>query len=67
MIPKLLHQIWLGPRPAPLVWTETSVHVLHEGLAGEAVPGGTSYASHFWPTTAERWGRGSVTLYPTQG
>ncbi len=22
-IPKLLHQIWLGPRPAPLVWTET--------------------------------------------
>jgi mannosyltransferase OCH1-like enzyme len=23
MIPGLLHQIWLGPRPAPRVWTET--------------------------------------------
>lgn len=23
MIPKSLHQIWLGPRPAPLAWTET--------------------------------------------
>lgn len=23
MIPKMLHQIWLGPRPAPQVWTET--------------------------------------------
>lgn len=23
MIPKSLHQIWIGTRPAPLVWTET--------------------------------------------
>jgi hypothetical protein len=35
-----------------------------KGLTGEAVPGGSSYASHFWSTTAERWGRGSVTPYP---
>lgn len=33
-------------------------------LSGEAVQGGRSYAQHFWSTTAERWGRGSVTPYP---
>jgi len=31
------------------------------------VPGGNSYASHFWSTTAERWGHGSVTPYPAEG
>ena len=35
-----------------------------KGLTGKAVPGGSSHASHFWSTTAERWGRGSVTSYP---
>jgi mannosyltransferase OCH1-like enzyme len=34
------------------------------GLSGEAVTGGESYAQHFWSTTAERWGRGSVRPYP---
>jgi mannosyltransferase OCH1-like enzyme len=33
-------------------------------LSGEAVQGDASYAQHFWSTTAERWGRGSVTPYP---
>lgn len=35
-----------------------------KGLSGETVSGGTSYAQHFWSTTAERWGRGAVTPYP---
>ncbi|MGZ8651763.1 MAG: glycosyltransferase family 32 protein [Actinomycetota bacterium] len=33
-------------------------------LSGGTVRGGNSYAQHFWSTTAERWGRGSVTPYP---
>jgi mannosyltransferase OCH1-like enzyme len=33
-------------------------------LSGETVQGGSSYAQHFWSTTAERWGRGAVTPYP---
>jgi mannosyltransferase OCH1-like enzyme len=33
-------------------------------LSGGAVLGGSSYAQHFWSTTAERWGRGSTTPYP---
>lgn len=33
-------------------------------LSGEPMQGGSSYAQHFWSTTAERWGRGSVTPYP---
>jgi inositol phosphorylceramide mannosyltransferase catalytic subunit len=36
-------------------------------LSGESVPGGASYAQHFWSTTAERWGRGSTTPYPMGG
>lgn len=35
-----------------------------KGLSGETVSGGSSYAQHFWSTTAERWGRGAVTPYP---
>ncbi|MGZ5302214.1 MAG: glycosyltransferase family 32 protein [Actinomycetota bacterium] len=35
-----------------------------KGLSGQTVPGGSPYAQHFWSTTAERWGRGSVTPYP---
>jgi hypothetical protein len=37
--------------PPDLAGTEVT-----HGLSGEAVPGGTSYAQHFWSTTAERWG-----------
>jgi mannosyltransferase OCH1-like enzyme len=37
------------------------------GLSGEALSGGDSYASHYWSTTAERWGSGSVTPYPAEG
>jgi mannosyltransferase OCH1-like enzyme len=34
------------------------------GPSGEVVQGGSSYAQHFWSTTAERWGRESATPYP---
>jgi mannosyltransferase OCH1-like enzyme len=37
-----------------------------KGLSGQTVPGGSPYAQHFWSTTAERWGRGSVTPYPSR-
>lgn len=75
---KALRPMWRLTGPGAL----TSVLTSHErvdvivlpawtffstALSGETVQGGSSYARHFWSTTAERWGRGAVTPYPVEG
>ncbi len=56
----------LGSHPYPDVMVLPSWTFFATALSGESVQGGSSYARHFWSTTAERWGRGSVTPYPVK-
>src|SRR5690606_4684967 len=48
MIPKIIHQLWIGPRPAPLLWMDTWRKInpgwkyiyWNEAKLREAFPGG---------------------------